>query len=159
MPATAVGRQKGSSITPSKILFPGKSYRTKTQASMMPKKQLISAAIKEQVMLVAKAKSTFSLVKSLANCAGESLREYKSTDTRGIRIRTESISTVIPRDRPKPGITRSDRLSFIFIFLFAIDLIKNTTILEELFICTVPAAEVIDGAKVNIQIKLVFKLL
>ena len=36
IPATAVGSAKGSSIIPSMILFPGKSYRTSTHARISP---------------------------------------------------------------------------------------------------------------------------
>ena len=36
IPATAVGSAKGSSIIPSMILFPGKSYLTSTHARISP---------------------------------------------------------------------------------------------------------------------------
>lgn len=58
MPATAVGSEKGNSIIPFMSFFPGKSYRTNTQAMINP-----------------------------------------------------NMETVIPSDKPKPGIT-------LFIFFF-----------------------------------------
>ena len=55
IPATAVGSAKGSSRSPSKNLFPKKSYFTRTQAKIKPKMQFTTAAKKESEILVNKA--------------------------------------------------------------------------------------------------------
>ena len=75
MPATAVGSAKGSSISPSSILFPAKSYLTNVHASIVPNTQLITAAINEQTILVTNAFTTFFLVTRLINSIGESFNE------------------------------------------------------------------------------------
>ena len=106
MPATAVGRAKGSSIRPSIILFPGKEYRTRVHARMRPKTQFIMAAMKEHKILVIKAFSTLESVIIDINVLGERRREHKSTDANGISIKTDSMAMVIPRVKPNPGITR-----------------------------------------------------
>ena len=55
MPATAVGSAKGSSINPSRIRFPGKSYFTSVHAIITPNYTFITAAINEQTILVVNA--------------------------------------------------------------------------------------------------------
>ena len=51
IPATAVGKANGSSIIPSRILFPGNSYRTSTQAMISPITALMIEAINDVVRL------------------------------------------------------------------------------------------------------------
>ncbi len=51
IPATAVGRAKGSSMMPSKNRLPGNSYRTSIQAKIKPMTALITAAIRAVEML------------------------------------------------------------------------------------------------------------
>ena len=75
MPATAVGSAKGSAISPSSILLHVKSYLTNVHASIVPNIQLITAAIKEQLILVINAFTTFFLVTSAINSPGESFNE------------------------------------------------------------------------------------
>ncbi len=113
MPATAVGKAKGSSIRPPIICLPGKEYLTKVHARISPKKQLITAAIKEHRMLVPKAFSTLESVIMAINVEGGSLKEQTRTDASGIIINIESIKIVIPRVSPNPGITFF-RLLFLF---------------------------------------------
>ena len=52
IPATAVGRAKGSSIIPSISLLPGKSYFTSTHARIVPIIPFITAAAKAHTKLV-----------------------------------------------------------------------------------------------------------
>ena len=96
IPATAVGSANGSSINPSKIRFPGKSYRVSVQANITPNTTLIHAAKKEHPMLVANAYNTFDLVRSPKNSDGDNFKEYTITDASGISTISESIVTVIP---------------------------------------------------------------
>ena len=51
IPATAVGSAKGSSIIPSMILFPGKSYLTSTHARTRPIIALITVAANAVIKL------------------------------------------------------------------------------------------------------------
>ena len=118
IPATAVGRAKGSSIRPSIILFPGKEYRTKVQARMRPKRLLITAAIKEHKMLVPKAFTTLESVIIDQKAEGDNRRERTNTDARGISMKIESIKTVIPRVRPKPGIMCFFDVDFLLVSAF-----------------------------------------
>ena len=71
MPATAVGSAKGSSMNPSKIRFPGKSYLTNVHATISPNTALSTAATNEQPMLVRKAFRTFGFQSSAKNSRGE----------------------------------------------------------------------------------------
>ena len=105
IPATAVGSVNGISISPSIILFPGKSYLTRTQASIVPKITFIKAAINAEVILVLNAYSTLELVTISQNSEGLSLNEYTRTEARGISIMIDSIAIVMPNVIPKPGIT------------------------------------------------------
>ena len=52
IPATAVGRAKGSSIIPSKILLNGNLYRTSTQARITPITAFIADAVRAVKKLI-----------------------------------------------------------------------------------------------------------
>ena len=99
IPATAVGRQNGSSMNPSSIFLPGKSYLTSVHAIIRPNTVLTIAAMNEQPMLVLNAFSTFFFRSRCQNSPGESFSDDTSTDASGIRTISDSIAMTIPSVR------------------------------------------------------------
>lgn len=71
---------------------------------MTPKTQLISAATREQAILVRKAFLTFAVNMISQNALGFRRRLYTSMEARGINTKSEDMKTVIPNVNLKPFI-------------------------------------------------------
>ena len=147
IPATAVGRAKGSSIILFSNAFPGNVYRTSTQAKINPNTTLIAAAIAAVPKLVLKACMTFAFVSNTFHVSQGKDNPWENTDPKGIMIQIDNKAIVMPKDKPIPGIIRVDVGLMIresHDVLGSIDFIKYPTFIKKLFIHCIPSTISMD---------------